>query len=162
MMNFIILYIMATIATTTTLKVKSFAFKNNGFIPAKYTCDGTNINPDLMIDDIPANTKSLAIIIDDPDAPNGTFCHWLIWDIPVKNNIIKENSKPGIQGRNSMHENKYFGPCPPNGIHHYHFRVYALDTKLSSLSPNTNRKALLDAMEGHIISSGDLIGLYER
>lgn len=152
---------MATIATTT-LAVKSFAFKSNGFIPAKYTCDGTNINPDLKIDDIPADTKSLALIVDDPDAPNGIFCHWLMWDIPVKNKIIKENSVPGIQGRNSMHENMYFGPCPPSGIHHYHFRVYALDTKLSSLSLNTNRKSLLDAMEGHIIASGDLIGLYER
>ena len=160
-MNLIILYIMATIATTT-LTVKSFAFKNNGFIPAKYTCDGSNINPDLMIDDIPANTKSLAIIVDDPDAPNGTFSHWVIWDIPVKNNIIKENSKPGIQGRNSMRENKYFGPCPTSGIHHYHFKVYALNTMLSSLSPNTDRKGLLNAMEGHIISSGYLVGLYER
>lgn len=152
---------MATIAATT-LTVKSFTFRNNGFIPSKYTCDGTNINPDLMIEDIPENTKSLAIIVDDPDAPNGTFSHWVMWDIPVKNNIIKENSKPGIQGRNGMRENKYFGPCPPSGLHHYHFRVYALDTKLSSLSINTDRKGLLSAMEGHIISSGDLVGLYQR
>lgn len=151
---------MATI-TISTLTIKSFAFKNNGFIPSQYTCDGSNISPDFMIDDIPANTKSLAIIMDDPDAPNGIFCHWVMWDIPPKKNI-KENSSPGIQGRNSMHENKYIGPCPPNGIHHYHFKVYALDTKLSSLSPNTDRKGLLDAMEGHIISSGDLIGLYAR
>ena len=79
---------MATIATTT-LTVKSFAFKNNGFIPAKYTCDGANVNPDLMIEDIPANTKSLAVIVDDPDSPNGTFSHRVMWDIPEKNNIIK-------------------------------------------------------------------------
>ena len=124
--------------------------------------DGSNINPDLKIDDIPANAKSLAIIVDDPDAPNGTFSHWVMWDIPVRNNIIVENSAPGIQGRNGMRENKYFGPCPPSGIHHYHFRVYALDTKLGSLSINTDRKGLLNAMEGHIISSGDLVGLYER
>jgi hypothetical protein len=153
--------IMATIATTA-LTIKSFAFKNNGFIPSKYTCDGSNINPDLMIDDIPEKTKSLAIIVDDPDAPNGIFTHWVIWDIPVKNNIIKENSKPGIQGINGMRENKYFGPCPTSGLHHYHFRVYALDAKLGSLSINTDRKGLLNSMEGHIISSGDLIGLYER
>jgi Raf kinase inhibitor-like YbhB/YbcL family protein len=160
-MNLIILYIMATIATTT-MTIKSFSFRNNGFIPAKYTCEGTNINPELMVEDIPENTKSLAIIVDDPDAPNGTFSHWVMWDIPVKNNVIKENSKPGIQGRNGMRENKYYGPCPPNGIHHYHFRVYALDTKLSTLSPNTDRKGLLNAMEGHIISSADLVGLYQR
>jgi Raf kinase inhibitor-like YbhB/YbcL family protein len=152
---------MATIATTT-LTVKSFAFKNNGFIPAKYTCDGTNVNPDLMIEDIPANTKSLAVIVDDPDAPNGTFSHWVMWDIPVKNNIIKENSKPGIQGKNGMRENKYFGPCPTRGLHHYHFRVYALDTKLSTLSHDTDRNGLLNAMKGHIISSADIVGLYER
>jgi Raf kinase inhibitor-like YbhB/YbcL family protein len=152
---------MATI-TTTTLTVKSFSFRNNGFIPSKYTCEGSNVNPDLMIEDIPENTKSLAIIVDDPDAPNGTFSHWVMWDIPVKNNIIKENSKPGIQGRNGMRENKYFGPYPPSGLHHYHFRVYALDTKLDFLSVNTDRKGLLSAMEGHIISSGDLVGLYER
>ena len=81
---------MATIATTT-LTVKSFAFKNNGFIPSQYTCDGSNINPDLIIEGIPANAKSLAVIVDDPDAENGTFSHWVMWDIPVKNNIIKEN-----------------------------------------------------------------------
>jgi Raf kinase inhibitor-like YbhB/YbcL family protein len=160
-MNLIIVYIMATIATTT-LTIKSFAFKSNGFIPAKYTCDGSNINPDLKIDDIPANAKSLAIIVDDPDAPNGIFSHWVMWDIPVRNNVIVENSAPGIQGRNGIRENKYFGPCPPSGIHHYHFRVFALNTKLSTLSRNTDRKGLLNAMEGHIISSCDLIGLYER
>lgn len=152
---------MATIATTT-LTVKSFAFKNNGFIPSQYTCDGSNINPDLMIDGIPANAKSLAVIVDDPDAENGTFSHWVMWDIPVKNNVIKENSKPGIQGQNGKQENKYFGPCPTRGLHHYHFRVYALDTKLSTLSPNTDRKGLLNSMENHVISSGDLVGLYER
>jgi Raf kinase inhibitor-like YbhB/YbcL family protein len=146
---------------STTLIIKSSAFKNNEFIPSKYTCDGLNINPDLMIDNIPANTKSLAIIVDDPDAPNGTFCHWVMWDIPPKN-TIKEDSKPGIQGRNSMHENKYFGPCPPSGTHHYHFKVYALNTKLDFLPSNTGEKELLNAMKGHIISSGDLIGLYKR
>lgn len=159
-MNLIILYVMSTIISTT-LTIKSFAFNNNGFIPSKYTCDGSNINPDLMIDDIPENTKSLAIIVDDPDAPTGTFCHWVMWDISPKK-IIKENSSPGIQGRNSMRENKYSGPCPPSGIHHYHFKVYALNTKFSSLSPNTDRKGLLNAMEGHVISSGDLVGLYQR
>lgn len=154
---------MATITktTATTLTVKSFAFKNNGFIPSKYTSDGLNINPEIIINDIPSNTKSLAIIMDDTDVPNGAFCHWLMWDIPP-NHIIRENSKPGIQGKNSMCENKYKGPCPQRGRHHYHFRVYALDTKLDSLSMNTDRNGLLHAMEEHVISSGDLVGLYER
>ena len=150
---------MSTIISTT-LTIKSSAFKNNEFIPSKYTCDGLNINPDLMVENIPANTISLAVIIDDPDAPNGTFCHWLVWDIPPKN-TIKEDSRPGAQGRNSMHENKYFGPCPPSGTHHYHFKVYALNTKLN-LPQNTGEKELLNAMKGHIISSGDLVGLYKR
>lgn len=160
-MNLILFYIMA-IMVNTNLTVKSSAFKSNGFIPSKYTCDGANINPDLMIGDIPVNAKSLALIVDDPDAPKGVFCHWIIWDIPIKNNLIKENSKPGIEGRNSMRLNKYTGPCPPSGIHHYHFKVYALDTKLSSLPLNTDREGLLNAMKGHIISSGDLVGLYEK
>ncbi len=158
-MNLIILYIMSTIISTT-LTIKSPAFKNNEFIPSKYTCDGLNINPELIIEDIPVNTKSLAIIVDDPDAPNGTFCHWLLWDIPPKT-TIKEDSRPGTQGRNSIHENKYFGPCPPSGTHHYHFKVYALDAKLN-LPPNTGEKELLNTMKGHIISSGDLVGLYKR
>ncbi|MFV7236273.1 YbhB/YbcL family Raf kinase inhibitor-like protein [Flavobacterium sp. ZB4R12] len=150
---------MSTIISTT-LTIKSPAFKNNEFIPSKYTCDGLNINPELIIEDIPVNTKSLAIIVDDPDAPNGTFCHWLLWDIPPKT-TIKEDSRPGTQGRNSIHENKYFGPCPPSGTHHYHFKVYALDAKLN-LPPNTGEKELLNTMRGHIISSGDLVGLYKR
>lgn len=158
-MNHIILYIMSTIISTT-LTIKSPAFKNNEFIPSKYTCDGLNINPELIIEDIPVNTKSLAIIVDDPDAPNGTFCHWLLWNIPPKS-TIKEDSRPGTQGRNSIHENKYFGPCPPSGTHHYHFKVYALDAKLN-LAPNTGEKELLNTMKGHIISSGDLVGLYKR
>lgn len=151
---------MATIAIST-LTVKSFAFKNKGFIPSKYTSDGENINPDIIIEDIPADTKSLAIIMEDPYASNGIFCHWVMWDIPPKN-IIRENSKPGVQGKNSRRENKYKGPCPPSGRHQYHFKVYALDTELGSLSINTDRKGLLDAMEGHVISSGNLVGLYER
>jgi len=151
---------MATI-TSTTLTITSSAFKNNGFIPVKYTCDGANINPELRIEGIPADTKSLAVIVDDPDAPGGTFCHWVIWDIPPQNKI-NEDSQPGIQGRNSFRKNQYSGPCPPGGIHHYHFKVYALNTTLGHLPPNTDEKLLLDAMKGHIISSGDLVGLYKR
>ena len=151
---------MVTIATKT-LTVRSSAFKNNGFIPSKYTSDGLNINPEIIINDIPEDAKSLAIIMDVPYASNGIFCNWVMWDIPPES-IIKENSKPGIQGKNSRRENKYKGPYPLSGIHHYHFRVYALDTELGSLSINTDREGLLSAMEGHIISTGNLMGLYER
>ena len=154
-----ILFIMST-TPNATLTVKSPAFKNNEFIPSKYTGDGLSINPELLIEDIPLNTESLALIVNDPDAPNGTFCHWLAWDIPPTN-TINEDSKPGIQGRNSMHENTYFGPYPPRGTHHYHFKVYALNAKLN-LPSGTGEKELLNAMKGHIISSGDLVGLYKR
>ena len=160
-MNLIILYIMSLTISATLLVIKSSAFKNNEFIPSKYTCDGLNINPEISIDEIPENTKSLAIIVDDPDSPNGTFCHWLIWDISPKSSI-KEDSSPGIQGRNSMGENKYSGPCPPGGKHHYHFKVYALDTKLSVLPLSTNQKEFEKAMKGHVIAWGELIGLYKR
>ena len=94
-MNLIILYIMSLTISATLLVIKSSAFKNNEFIPSKYTCDGLNINPEISIDEIPENTKSLAIIVDDPDSPNGTFCHWLIWDISPKSSI-KEDYAPGI------------------------------------------------------------------
>ncbi len=152
---------MSLTISTTLLVIKSSAFKNNEFIPSKYTCDGLNINPEISIDEIPENTKSLAVIVDDPDSPNGTFCHWLIWDISPKSSI-KEDSSPGIQGRNSMGENKYSGPCPPGGKHHYHFKVYALDTKLSALPSSTNQKEFEKAMKGHVIAWGELIGLYKR
>jgi Raf kinase inhibitor-like YbhB/YbcL family protein len=150
-----------SVTISSTLVIKSPAFKNNEFIPSKYTCDGVNINPEISIDEIPENTKCLAIIVDDPDAPNGTFCHWVLWDITPKTSI-KEDSAPGIQGRNSFGENKYNGPCPPSGRHHYHFKVYALDTKLSSLPPTTDKKELEKAMKDHIIASGETVGLYKR
>lgn len=148
------------IVANKTLTVKSPAFENNQSIPSKYTCDGSNINPALSIKDIPKESKSLALVIDDPDAPKGTFDHWIMWNIPVKE-MIEENSAPGAQGKNGKGENKYYGPCPPSGTHHYHFHVYALDTKLD-LPVNTDKNALLKAMEGHIIGQGELIGTYKK
>lgn len=151
---------MATIATKT-LKLKSLAFMNNGYIPSKYAYNGANINPDIMIDDLPEGTKSLAIIVEDLYANNSVFCHWVVWNIPPTNSI-KENSIPGIQGKNSKNENKYKGPCPRSGVHHYHFRVYALDTLFDSLPTNTGRVGLMNAMEGHVLSSGDIVGLFAK
>jgi Raf kinase inhibitor-like YbhB/YbcL family protein len=149
-----------TIVANKTLLIKSPAFANGGFIPSKYTCNGANINPELTIKDIPGDTKSLALIVDDPDAPKGTFDHWVMWNIPVKEKI-EENSAPGMQGKNGKNENKYIGPCPPSGTHHYHFRVYALDTKFD-LPVNTDKKNLLKAIEGHILGTGEIIGLYKK
>ncbi|MFE3870223.1 YbhB/YbcL family Raf kinase inhibitor-like protein [Flavobacterium sp. ZS1P70] len=149
-----------SVTAGTTLVIKSPEFLDNEFISSKYTCDGVNVNPEISIDEIPKNTKSLAIILDDPDAPNGSFCHWIMWNITPKNSI-KENSAPGIQGRNSFGENKYDGPCPPSGKHHYHFKVYALNTKLNLLV-STDKNELEKAMKEHIIARGELVGLYKR
>jgi Raf kinase inhibitor-like YbhB/YbcL family protein len=149
-----------TIVINKTLTIKSPAFANNDFIPSKYTCDGSNINPELNVKDIPADTRSLALIMDDPDAPKGTFDHWIMWNIPVKDKI-EENTSPGAQGKNGKGENRYTGPCPPSGTHHYHFKIYALDTKLD-LPVSTDKQALLSAIEGHILASGELIGVYKN
>jgi Raf kinase inhibitor-like YbhB/YbcL family protein len=142
------------------LMVKSPAFENNELIPSKYTCIGSDVNPAITIAEIPNGTKSLALIIDDPDAPNGTFDHWIMWNIPVTA-IIEQNSAPGVQGKNGKGENKYTGPCPPSGTHHYNFKVYALDILLE-LPSSTDKKALLAAMDKHILASGGLIGLFNK
>jgi Raf kinase inhibitor-like YbhB/YbcL family protein len=149
-----------SVTASSTLVIKSPAFEDNEFISSKYTCDGVNVNPEISIGEIPKDTKSLAIIVDDPDAPSGSFCHWLMWNIAPKNSI-KENSAPGIQGRNSFGENKYDGPCPPSGKHHYHFKLYALNTKLNLLV-STDKNELEKAMKDHIIARGELVGLYKR
>jgi len=144
----------------TPLTVKSPAFANNGMIPAKYTCSGANINPAISVGDIPTGALSLALIVDDPDAPKGTVDHWVMWNIPISGSI-SEDSAPGVQGLNTKNENKYMGPCPPSGTHHYHFKVYALDTKLD-LPDTTDKAALMKAMDSHILASGELVGLYKK
>jgi len=158
-MNLLIL-ILATIISNPSLMVKSTAFANNNYIPLKYTCDGPNVNPALVIEDIPKNSKSLVVIMDYTNSPNGEFTHWLMWNIPPKKYIV-ENSAPGIQGVNSMLQNKYYGPCPPNGMHKYNFKVYALDI-IIDLPKTADKKALLTAIGGHVLSKGVLIGSYYR
>ncbi|MGZ4097387.1 MAG: YbhB/YbcL family Raf kinase inhibitor-like protein [Bacteroidia bacterium] len=155
-----LIFILMAIVANKTLTVKSPAFANNDPIPSKYTCDGSNINPEINIKDIPGEAKSLALIVDDPDAPKGTFDHWVMWNIPVKDKI-EENSSPGAQGKNGKNENNYTGPCPPSGMHHYHFRVYALDIKLD-LPVSTDKKTLLKVMDGHIVATGELVGTYKK
>lgn len=145
----------------TGLTVKSPAFENNKFIPVKYTCDGDEINPSLTIEGIPQGTKTLALIVDDPDAPSGTFDHWIVWNIPPTGKI-EENSVPGTQGLNSAGQHSYIGMCPPSGTHRYFFKVYALDTKLDLKPESTKKKDLEKAMHGHVLSKGELIGLYNR
>ena len=142
------------------LSVSSSAFENNKLIPSKYTCDGEDVNPPLTIEGVPDGAKSLVLIVDDPDAPMGTFDHWVVWNIPPTSKI-EENAVPGTEGVNDFRKRSYGGPCPPYGTHRYFFKVYALDTKLD-LSPNSRKKDVEKAMQGHVLAKGELIGLYRR
>jgi Raf kinase inhibitor-like YbhB/YbcL family protein len=143
------------------LNVKSIAFEPNKLIPKKYSCDGNDINPPLTIEGIPKKTKTLALIVDDPDAPNGTFDHWVVWNIPASTNNIAENTVPGKEGLNSAKQPSYMGPCPPGGTHRYFIKVYALDIELN-LGINSKKRDVEKAMQGHIIAKGELVGLYSR
>ena len=146
--------------TAVTLQISSPSFKDNDFIPLKFTCEGESISPALQVKNIPANTKTLAIIVDDPDAPNGPFVHWVVWNMPPAE-TIPEKTVAGTMGKNGRGAKGYTGPCPPTGVHHYHFNVYALDTNLD-LPEGAGKEELKNAMKGHILGSGELIGLYKK
>ena len=145
------------------MEIKSPVFENNEMIPAKYTCDGEDINPCLEILGIPAGTKSLALVIDDPDASTGMWDHWTVWNINPKENLIKENSVPSEaeEGMNDFQKTSYGGPCPHQGKHRYFFKVYALDIAID-LNSSARKKDLEKAMKGHILESAQIIGLYQR
>ena len=152
----------------TNMQISSEAFSEGGFIPPKYTCDGENINPELSLADIPKETKSLALIMDDPDVPknlrpDGLFVHWVMWNINPNTIRIEENSTPeeAAEGLNGAGRAGYTGPCPPDREHRYFFKIYALDTRLE-LPSNTDKNALERAIGGHIISSAELMGRYDR
>lgn len=147
-------------AATHTVIVTSASFHRNEYIPAKYTCQGENINPFINYSHCPEETKTVALIMDDPDAPGGTFTHWIMWNIDP-DQAIDENSQPGVQGKNSKNEIGYTGPCPPSGSHHYHFKIFALDTEIH-LPAGANRSELEDAMFGHILAWGEVVGLYQK
>jgi len=142
------------------LTISSPAFNNNNKIPPKYTCSGEDVNPQLNITGIPKETKSLVLIVDDPDAPMGDWVHWIVWNIPPTK-MIKEKSIPGIEGMNDFGKHSYGGPCPPSGTHRYFFKVYALNNELS-LPVHSPKKVLEKAMSKHIIAKGELVGLYKR
>lgn len=148
-------------ASIHNLVVTSGAFAPDGIIPVTYTCDGDDINPSLHIENIPQGTKSLVLIVDDPDAPMGVFDHWVVWNIPPSHNVIKENEVPGVEGLNDFGKHHYEGPCPPSGVHRYFFTVYALDKKLDIDQRSRSAKVKV-AMKGHILAEGELVGLYSR
>lgn len=145
------------------LKLSSPAFKHNQQIPSKYTCDGKDVNPPLAIESVPAGAKSLALIVDDPDAPAGTWVHWVVWNIAIGTKEIREHAVPAgaAQGMNDFRKRDYGGPCPPSGTHRYFFKLYALDTMLN-LDGSATKAALERAMKGHIIAQTELVGLYKR
>jgi Raf kinase inhibitor-like YbhB/YbcL family protein len=142
------------------MELRSPEFKNNEFIPKKFTCRGANINPELVISDIPQGTQSLALIFNDPDAASGDWVHWVIFDIPVASKI-EQNSAPGKQGVNDFGEMSYGGPCPPSGTHRYVFRIYALDAMLN-LEEGISKADLEKAMAMHILAKAELIGLFKK
>jgi len=149
-----------TIGGRPKMKLTSPDFKHNGNIPKKFTCQGDDVNPPLVIENIPAGAKSLTLIVDDPDAPMGTWAHWVVYDIPVVSSIAG-NSVPGKQGMNDFRRLNYGGPCPPSGTHRYFFKLYALDTLLN-LKEGVKKRDLEKAMEGHILDKAELIGLYKK
>jgi Raf kinase inhibitor-like YbhB/YbcL family protein len=151
------------------LRVESDAFKAEETIPQRYTCDGEDLSPPLSWSEPPAGTQGLVLIGDDPDAPVGTWDHWVLFNIPAATRSLPEGipADPvidgvGTHGSNGWHRLGYGGPCPPKGgAHRYYFKLYALDTTLN-LDPGASKKDVETAIEGHILAEGQLIGLYGR
>ncbi len=158
------LFINCATMKTSEITVSSTAFKQNGMIPSQYTCDGVNISPQIAWTPGPEGTQSYALICDDPDAPMKTWVHWLIFNIPPTVLSIPENDR-GIEnalyGTTDFRRTGYGGPCPPSGTHHYHFKLYALDCWLP-LKNGATKPEMETAMKGHILASGDLVGLYKK
>lgn len=144
------------------MRITSSAFEESQMIPSTFTCDGDNINPSLLISDVPDDAVSLALIMDDPDAPGGTFTHWLMWNIPPTTKKIDENDwiEGAEQGINDAGELGYMGPCPPEGVHRYRFKLYALSEKLD-LAGDVKREEIERIAEQIVIEKAELTGLYK-
>ena len=150
------------------IKITSSVFEDGGLIPSKYTCDGADVSPPLQWDSVPEGTKSIALICDDPDAPMGTWVHWVLFNLPAETKELAENIPPdrtlpngAKQGTSDFGRIGYGGPCPPSGTHRYFFKIYALDAEVG-LEAGASKSQLLGAMEGHILTQGQLIGKYRR
>ena len=146
------------------MKIESSAFQNGETIPAKYTCDGEDINPPLAISGVPNEAKSLVLVMDDPDAPVGTWDHWVVYNISPETSVIGEDSVPegSLEGQNSFGRGNWGGPCPHSGEHRYFFKLYALDLELDLDPSSATKKDIETVMEGHILAQAELIGRYER
>ena len=155
------------VKTPSTIQVLSKAFSNGGAIPARFTCDGPNLSPDLAWSNVPPGTKSLVVICDDPDAPVGTWVHWVLFDLPASEKGLAEGLQtaapsPARHGLNSWSHIGYGGPCPPLGkSHRYFFKIYALDAPLG-LPAGATKAQVLEAMKGHVLAQGEIMGTYQR
>ncbi|MBD3379002.1 MAG: YbhB/YbcL family Raf kinase inhibitor-like protein [Candidatus Omnitrophica bacterium] len=143
------------------MRITSPAFEHEGTIPFEYTCNGKDINPPLGIEEVPNVARSLALVVDDPDAPNGDWVHWVVFNISPETPEIAENSVPGEEASNDFDRRSYGGPCPPSGTHRYFFRLYALDTELDP-EKVSGRHSLEKEMEGHIVARSELMGKYGK
>lgn len=144
------------------MQLTSEAFETGGVIPAAFTCDGQDSNPALVISGVPDSAKSLALIMDDPDAPAGTWDHWVVFNIPPDTTNIPQGQEPvGIHGKGTSGNLEYHGPCPPDREHRYFFKLYALDTMLD-VTEGASKQDVEQAMEGHIIGQAELMGRYDR
>ena len=168
---FVLMFIVLFVSTTKAeeairardFKISSPAFENSGTIPKKYGCGGDNVNPPLRIENVPPETKSMALIFDDQDAPGGSYVHWVLWNIDPGTKEIKEGSVPekAVQGMNGFKKNSYGGPCPPTRPHRYVFKVFALDTFLN-INPASTKPVLEQAMKGHVLGETQLKGTYKK
>ena len=151
-----------TLTPPLTMKLSSPAFEDGGMIPTEYTCDGADESPELHIADVPDEAVSLALIMDDPDAPRGTFVHWVVWDIDPATTLIPHGvAHVGEEGMTDFKREGYGGPCPPSGTHRYYFKLYALDTRLE-LGEGATKAELEAAMQGHILAEAVLMGRYTK
>ena len=153
-----------------SLELTSDAFANGQSIPVKYSCKGKNISPALAWNEPPAGTQSFALIVDDPDAPMGTWVHWVLFNIPANTHNLPEDAQITAKtiepnttsvGKNSWGDLRYGGPCPPSGTHRYYFKLYALDTTIS-LSPGATKEQVLKEMQGHVLAQAELMGTFSK
>ncbi|MBU0612014.1 YbhB/YbcL family Raf kinase inhibitor-like protein [Patescibacteria group bacterium] len=153
----------STTGYNINMQMESPSFKYGEEIPSKFTCDGEGVNPSLVLKNVPKEAKSLALVVYDPDAPSGTWIHWLVWNISPETSDINENSIPAgaVVGENSWPRNSYGGPCPPDGSHRYFFKIYALNTTLN-IPENSKFQDLENSIKDHVLAEAELMGRYKR
>lgn len=164
MVLFIVFTALSIRCFSVRLSIESPAFATNTLMPVNYTCNGENHSPPLNWKNAPTGTKSYVLMVEDPDAPNGTWVHWLLFNIPATQSLLTDATelpKGAISGKNSWGTPGYGGPCPPSGTHRYYFKLYALDSRLT-VNSSVSKDDILNAMEGHILETSELIGLYTR